>query len=154
MAISTARRNFRIMLGIMLIMSFSFAAVSSYFYISVKQRKISIVEITPALFQIDIYSHYAKSVFQDQEGKYKTANTLYQKGFFSNQYRLAGMDMIKTLADDGHAPSQVFQGDILLYLGQGPNDVEEAKSYYQAAAKQNYHPAYEKLSKLKHIDKK
>tara|TARA_R110001592_G_scaffold16881_9_gene71621 strand:+ start:47861 stop:48337 length:477 start_codon:yes stop_codon:yes gene_type:complete len=151
MAISRARRNFRILLGVLLLFSFSFFSVSAYFYTSVKQRKISLRSIAPTLFQIDVYHYYALSYLKDTDGKFTIASKVYGKGIFNPIYTRAGGDMMQNLADDGYAPSQVFLADILMIYGDTQEHQTKAFQYYKDAASQGYAPAIEKLALLESI---
>ncbi len=145
MAISRARLNFRIFLGILLVLSFGFFSISAYYYMSVKKRSISITSITPTLFQLDIYQHYARAYFQNKDEQHIIANSLYNKGFFAQSYRMAGADMMEDLADSGHAPSQVVHADIVLRDNNIDDREAIAKSYYEAAANQDYPLAVSRL---------
>ncbi len=145
MAISKARRNFRVFLGVILLLSLGFFSISSYFYVAVKQCKISMLSIAPTLFQIDVYQHYAKAYFEDNDGKYKVAMKLYKMGFFHPLYGEAGQYMMIDLAEQGHAPSQVFRGDMIWAYGTS-EERGKAISYYEKAAEQNYTPAIERLA--------
>ncbi len=148
MAISRARRNFRVFLGLLLLLSLGFFSVSAYYYVSVKQKKIRLSEIAPTLFQADIYHYYALSYMRGEDGQHQIAKQLYNKGIFDHSYRQAGDDMMANLADNGHAPSQVFQADILMYYGNTQEDKDIAHQYYKDAAAQGYVPAIEKLALL------
>jgi len=149
MSISRARHNFRIFLGILLLFSIGFFSVSAYYYTSVRQHKIKISSIAPILFQIDIYTYYAKTYFQDKENQFKTAKTLYAKGIFDPLYSQAGNNMMTKLADSGYAPSQVFQADLLMVHGNTQEHKAAARQYYENAANQKYSTAIERLSVLR-----
>ena len=148
MAISRVRRNFRVFLGFLLLFSFGFFSVSAYFYVSVKQHKIKLATIAPTLFQIDIYHYYARSYLSDQNGQYLIAKRLYEKSIFDPVYYDASIEMVHSLAENGHPPSQVFKGDILMSYGSSKEHKDAARQYYQNAADQGYNPAIEKLALL------
>ncbi len=148
MTISRARRNFRVFLGFLLLLSLGFFSVSAYYYTSVKQRRIKLSTIAPTLFQVDIYHYYALSYMRGEDGQHQIAKKLYNKGIFDHSYRQAGDDMMTNLADNGHAPSQVFQADILMYYGNTQQHKDIAHQYYKDAAAQGYAPAIEKLALL------
>jgi hypothetical protein len=116
MALTRARKNFRIALGVLLMMSMAFFGTAAYVYVSVKQKRIDVLEIAPALFHIDVYQHQAQAYFSDQDGQYKIAAELLRKGFFSPIYSNAGKIMVRDLADQGHTPAQ----ELVLTLSQGP----------------------------------
>ena len=147
MAISRARRNFRIFLGVLLLLSFGFFSASAYLYVNVKQKNIRLSEVAPTLFTIDVYHYYARSYINSHDGQHKIAKKLYSKGLASNIYTNAGYDMMKSLAVAGHAPSQVFHADVLMAYGD-ENEKKKAKDYYVEAAAQGYTPAIEKLAFL------
>ena len=148
MAITRARRNFRVFLGFLLLLSFGFFAVSAYYYVSVKQHKIKLSEISSTLFQVDIYHYYALSYIRGKDGQHQIAKKLYGKGIFDHAYSVAGDDMMTTLADGGHAPSQVFQADLLMHYGNTQEHKDTAHQYYKDAAAQGYIPAVERLAFL------
>lgn len=150
MTVSRARKNFRIALGVMLVASFTFCATATYFFVSVKSKKIKILEIAPTLFQIDIAKYQTQALFSDEIGRHDIALNLLNQGLFSPLYAHAGLAMIENLADDGYAPSQMLHGEIMLSYN-APNDAntQKAYTYIQAAADQGYVPAQEKIALLK-----
>lgn len=147
MAISRARRNFRIFLGVLLLLSFGFFSASAYLYVNVKQRNIRLSEVAPTLFTIDVYHYYARSYMNSHDGQHDIAKNLYRKGMASKIYTKAGFQMMESLAIAGHAPSQVFQADVLMAYGD-EGEQDKAKAYYVEAAAQGYAPAIEKLAFL------
>lgn len=148
MAISRARRNFRIFLGVLLLLSMGFFSASAYLYVNVKQRNIRLSDVAPTLFKIDIYQYYALSYINNQDGQHDIAKHLYRKGMASGMYTKAGFQMMDSLAMAGHAPSQVFQANVLMTHGDEEEKVK-AKAYYMNAAAQGYAPAIEKLAFLR-----
>lgn len=150
MAISRTRRIFRITLGFLLVLSFSFFSFAAYIYVSVKQRQISLREISPALFTIDVYQHQIYASLQSQDEQLKIAQALYQKGFFSKIYSDSAKEMISSLAESGHAPSQKVHADIIMSKYDiSEQDKQIAMNYYTQSADQGYVQAQEKLALLK-----
>ena len=100
------------------------------------------------LFAFDVWQHQVRASMQDINARHATASSLLQKGFFSNQYAVAGTDMMKELADDGYAPSQIVYGDILLN-SRDEKDRAKARYYYNLAAAESYPLAFERLEATK-----
>ncbi|MFN3701249.1 MAG: hypothetical protein ACK4VI_06980 [Alphaproteobacteria bacterium] len=98
------------------------------------------------IFHTDIAIHKFRASFQNDEKQYQTALTLLNKGLFSRLYRVAGLKMLKDIADDGYAPAQTLYGDILIYSANSIDQRTEAAKYYAMAAAQNYAPAIEKIA--------
>ncbi len=99
------------------------------------------------IFAADVVQHKALALTKDEDGKFKIATSLIQKGFFSPQYEQAGLTMLKKLADKGHAPSQTIHANILLLLDTAGHR-HQAEYYYTQAARQGYEPAQDKLTEL------
>ena len=152
MAVSKARKRFRRFLLILLVFSASFFTLSAFFYASVKQHKIPLSALAPTLFQIDVYHYYARSYLTNKDGQHDIAIELLDRAFFSPLYYEAGSTMLASLADNGHPPSQVTQGDILMNTYPLQENRKKALHYYETAAAQDYQPALDRLdmiSKLK-----
>lgn len=148
MATSKKRKAFRYGLALMFILSFTFFGMSAYFYMAVKTKAVPIKTISPALFQIDIYHHLAWTLIRDKQGQYEIGKELIRKGIFDVSYNLEGKRLIKDLAQDDHAPSQVLHADILMAHYATTAEREKALSYYERAALSGYEPAFERLAKL------
>ena len=138
------RRNFRVFLGIMLILSAGFFSAVTYYERALENNDVDVSSIRPILFKADIYGHYAKSYIISRDEKLVMAKELFRKGMFDRSYRDAGMDMMTDLAESGHAPTQVYFADILISFSER----ETAEKYYKAAAKQGYRPAQQKIAFL------
>lgn len=149
MGISKARKRFRIFLGILFLLSFCFFSISSYLYISVKQRKIKLLDIAPTLFAIDIFTYKAKAYLQDENGKYDTATELCRKGFSSFLYTNGCYDILDELSKDGHAPSKFSKANLILLSWPITEEQKnEAYALYKESARAGYEPAIEKLALL------
>ena len=144
MVVSIVRRSFRAFLGFMLVLSMMFFGISSYYHNAIKSNKVDISSIAPILFTIDIYGHYAKFYIISKDEKLDMAKELFRKGQFDHSYRVTGANMMTALADNGHAPSQVYLADLLISY----REREKAEEYYKAAAGQGYKPAQQKLAFL------
>lgn len=146
MAMSRARRIFRGFLGFVLILSMGFFLTSVFFYAGVKRGYIKVADISVPLFEIDILQHRAMMAFTDQDGQFKIAEKMVRNSFFHPVYARAGLEMLESLADQGHAPSQMYYADLITtYKLKSP---EDAEALYRAAAAQGYKPAEEKLAAL------
>ena len=153
MAVSKARKRFRIFLGCTLAVSLAFFVTAAYVRVNIKQKNISYDDVRPTLFQIDVYQHQALAMVSNDDEKLKIGKSLFQKRIFSDIYYRAGLEMIETLAEKGHAPSQTTHADILLH---GFNQTEGSRTvafyFYNKAAEQGYQPAQERLASLEKID--
>jgi hypothetical protein len=149
MDISRTRRNFRTILGGLLILSCVFFMGMAGLYGALKMRYVKMLDIAPTLFQIDILQHQAKAVFSDQDGKLHIAEKMIRNSLFSPIYAGAGLVMLEDLAKAGHAPSQTRQADLMLRFT--PDKKDEAIAYYRSAAAQDYIPAQEKLAALEKL---
>lgn len=149
MAVSRARKNFRIILGILLVLSVSFFSTAAYFRIQTKQKNVDILAIAPTLFEIDIIQQRAIATFSNQDQQHKIAKNMIRQGVFSSIYTRAGKNMMQELAQDGHAPSQTAYGDILMRTFPMTEENKAlAKNYFELAAAQGYAPAKNILSEL------
>lgn len=148
MAISLARKRFRIFLGFLLVLSCAFTFTASYYYVGLKHKRISIFEIAPTAFMIDVYQKYLLSLLEGQDGRHKIAAGMYRDSYMDIQYLKTANYMMTKLADEGHAPSQTYQANILYIYGKEEADKDKALQYYRQAAAQNYRPAIEKLAKI------
>ncbi|MCD8497926.1 MAG: hypothetical protein LRZ85_07535 [Alphaproteobacteria bacterium] len=146
-----ARKNFRMFLYVMLFLSFLFAGTATAAFALVKTKTISIKEISPALFEIDIASHQIQAVFQTEEQRYNNAVRLLKKTFFSGQYMMPAKNMIKNLAYNDYAPAQYTHANLIML--NTPNETErgEAMMFYQNAADDGYEPARQRLANLELI---
>lgn len=138
------RKRFRRGLYALAILSFAFFACmvtlrmnrSAHWYVAKNYGE--------NIFALDIIKSQAMAHWQDDEQKYKTANRLIGNGIFSKQYGLAGVSMMKDLADSGHAPSQTIYADVLMGKPNEQNRLK-ARYYYHLAAINDYAPALERL---------
>lgn len=146
--ISRARKNFRIVLGVMFIAAFGFCATASYFYVAVKNKNVRILDIAPTLFAMDITQYKVQAFFSPQETDHIIAVGLMRKGLFSPLYADAGVKMIAQLADQGYPPSQLLHGDLM--LRNAPQYHEDGLRYIRAAADQGYEPAIERMAAFEH----
>ena len=153
MAVSKARKRFRIFLGCTLALSLAFFATAAYVRVNIKQKNISYDDVRPTLFRIDVYQHQAKAMISNDDEKLKIGKSLFQKRIFSDIYYYAGLEMIENLAEKGHAPSQTIHADILLNgFNQNDGTKTVAVYFYNKAADQGYRPAQERLASLEKID--
>lgn len=76
MALSRARKTFRVILGLMLMLSTTFFGTAVYFYHTIKQDRSKLAQFAPTLFQIDVYQYQAKAMFTNTEGKHEIASAL------------------------------------------------------------------------------
>lgn len=97
---------------------------------------------------IDAYQKYFFSLLKDQEDRHSIALGLYRDTHMDMEYFNTASYMMTKLADEGHAPSQTYQADILYVYGKEESDKEKALKYYRQAAAQNYRPAIEKLAMI------
>lgn len=154
MAVSRARKSFRVFLGITLLLSLSFFATSVYFYVNVRQKNIKVLDIAPTLFRIDIVKHQLQASLSGDDERLRIGKSLYQKGVFSGLYMQAGDDMILDLAERGHAEAQTTYADIIV---KRPNSTAPrltlALNFYRQAAAQGYEPAQLRLADLENADR-
>lgn len=147
MNISKARKRLRIFLLATLCASMCFFATAAYYTYALKTKSIKIETITPTLYAIDIIAHQTKASLSDDDGKHSIAKSLYYKGLYDDSYFFAGFEMMTKLADNGHAPSQLFQGNVL--AARPVLDIDEKATHYlTTAAKNGYIPARERLQEL------
>ncbi|MCB1591900.1 MAG: hypothetical protein KDI90_05555 [Alphaproteobacteria bacterium] len=152
MAISKARKRFRVFLGVALVLSLAFFGTTAYVYMEIKNKTISIAQIGPTLFTIDVTKHQIFAAFSSDEKKLEIGKKLYQQGVFSPQYARAGEDMIRDLADRGHAPAQTAYGDLIyarfIHARMNAEQLPVAQDYYRMAAEQGYEPAQQRLANV------
>ena len=149
MAISKARRRLRIVLGILLVLSFGFFGTMAYTYVQIRQHNIKILDIAPTLFKADILQHQAWAFMLDDNGKTAVAINLINKSVFSRQYKYAGLSMLEGIAEKGYAPAQYHYATITLArYSISMYDKKDALEYYKKSARQGYQPAIEKLAML------
>jgi len=153
---SKARKNFRKAL-------FVLAGISAVFFagmITLRMNKSAhwyvVRNYQSEIFQADVYKHQLQAKLQNDDERMRTALSLVQKGVFSRVYSESGTLMLKELADDGHPPSQVSYGDILLRTASIldkdtqtiiPDHQKQMKAryYYHLAATEDYPPALLRL---------
>ncbi len=153
MAISAARKRFRVFLGICLLLSLGFFSAAVIVYAGVRTKTIKVADVAPTLFQIDIAQHQIMASISSDDEKLRIAKRVYQKGVFSRLYMNAGDDMILDLAEDGHAASQKTYADIIYSRMNGnPNRLTLALEYYRKSADQGYEPARERLAGIANTD--
>ena len=153
MAISKARKRFRVFLGMMLALSLGFFCTAAFFYIGLKQKRIKMADMAPALFQIDIYQYQALAMLSSDDEKLRIGKSLIQKGVFDPVYGKAGKEMIEELAENGHAPSQKTYADIIyMRMETSAEHRTLAMDYYKKSADQGYKPAQERLAELAKAD--
>ncbi len=131
----------------MLGLSMSFFAVSAYYTVAVKSKIIKIETISPTLYAIDIFTYKAKAAISDEDERHRIARQLYSNGLYDNLYFYAGFDLMTQLADEGHAPSMLFQANVLLHRPQLDTE-NKAVAYYMDAAKQGHTAAREGFQKV------
>jgi TPR repeat protein len=153
MAISAARKRFRVFLGVCLLLSLGFFSAAVVIYAGVRTKAIKVADVAPTLFQIDIAQHQILASVSSDDERLKIAKSLYQKGVFSRLYMNAGDDMILDLAQEGHAASQKAYADIIYSRMNGnPNRLTLALEYYRKSADQGYEPARLRLAGLTNTD--
>lgn len=152
MSISRARKGFRVFLAVALVLSLTFFAGTSYIYIGVKNKTISLAQITPTLFAIDIAQYQLQAALSSSDKKLSIAKRLYQQGVFSIDYAHAGEQMILDMAEKGNPEAQTAYGDIIYAkvraTGRDENRLPLAQDYYRKAAEQGHKPAQERLANL------
>jgi TPR repeat protein len=144
--LSTPRKIFRGGLLALAMLSFAFFTAIVVFRVH-PGTKDFLKDNIEYIFAADVVQHKALALTKDEDGKFKIATSLIQKGFFSPQYEQAGLDMLKELADKGHAPSQTVHANILLFIDTAGHK-HQAEFYYTQAARQGYEPARDKLAEL------
>lgn len=153
MAISAARKRFRVFLGVCLLLSLTFFSAAVLVYAGVRTKTIKVADVAPTLFQIDIAQHQILASISGDDEKLRIGKRLYQKGLFSRLYMHAGDDMILDLAQQGHAASQKAYADIIYSRMNGnPNRLTLALEYYRKSAEQGYEPARLRLAGLPNTD--
>lgn len=139
------RRGLLILMGV----SFVFFATIVTLRVNRDAQRYVIRNYSTELFQFDVIAHKTKARFSDTEGQHKVAQSLIVKGFYSPIYYRAGTKMMKDLADQGYAPSQVSYGDALLREERFYQSATlKPRYYYTLAAQQDYAPAYLRLAEL------
>lgn len=143
-----SRRYLRRVLYTLLAASFLFAATTATTYGLVRTKTISVREISPILFEIDIATYKLKSLLQNEEGQYNSAIRLMNSAFFSQQYAQPGRDMMRHLAYRNYPPAQYIHANVIML--NAPNEIErsEAMMFYQDAADEGYQPAQARLLEL------
>lgn len=154
--ISKARKNFRKALFVLVGISAVFFAGMITLRMNKSAHWYVVRNYQNEIFQADVLKHQLHAKLQNKDEQHRTALSLVQKGIFSPVYSESGVVMLQDLADEGHAPSQVSYGDILLKtafivdkatLTLTPDRSKEMKAryYYHMAASENYAPALLRL---------
>ncbi|MFP4312778.1 MAG: hypothetical protein ACLFR0_00505 [Alphaproteobacteria bacterium] len=142
--ISKTRKNFRRSLLGLALVSFAFFVTVVTLRVNKEAHWYVVKNYSENLFTLDIWQNKTLALLGDEQEKHNIAVKLINYSVFSNQYAEAGMDMMKDLADEGHHPSQLVYGNVLL-LRPNLENQQQARHYYELAAAENYAPAIEKL---------
>lgn len=142
--LSQNRKRFRKGLYSLAILSFVFFVFAVTLKVNRSAHWYVAKNYGESVFALDILQQKVMAHWRSTEEQHHAARKLINNSIFSKQYGNAGMDMMKDLADDGHAPSQMVYADVLMLK---PSDENRAKAdyYYKLAAAENYGPAIEHL---------
>ena len=150
--LSKPRYIFRYTLLVVLALSLVFTATATYFMVETRTNPQTLREVGPVVFYIDATLYTLKARFQDPEEQFTTAKRLCAYSFFSPAYGKNCLSLIMDLSDDGFAPAQTYQANIIMRTAKTPEEFQEAVSLYRAAAAQNYEPAQIRLALLENIE--
>lgn len=142
--LSQNRKRFRKGLYSLAILSFIFFVFAVTLKVNRSAHWYVAKNYGESVFAFDILQQKIMAHWRTTEEQHLAAKTLINNSVFSRQYANAGMNMMKDLADDGHAPSQMIYANVLMLK---PSDENRAAAdhYYNLAAAENYGPAIEHL---------
>jgi hypothetical protein len=103
-------------------------------------------DVAPSVFATDIFLYQIRSYWSDYPDKFKLAHKVLRLGFFDRQYHVAGLDLMKKLADENYGPAAVFYADFIMKNDKSYERQNQALQYYHQAAKSGYKPAEQRLS--------
>lgn len=150
--LSKPRYIFRYALLVVLAFSLLFTATVIYFRIETRIDIRNIEPISPVLFFIDSSIYMMKAKFKEPDEKFATAKRLCAYSFFSPIYGKHCLHLMIDLSEDGYAPAQTFQANLIMRTAKTHADFLEAMVLYRQAAAQDYEPAKLKLVLLEPVE--
>ena len=130
--LSPARKKFRRFLNVLLLLSFVFFVSVAGLFATIKLRIVKMKDVAPALIQVDVIQHQAKSYLVNRDEQLKITRKMIRQGFLSPQYAEAGSVMLDGLVHVNHAPSITFKADLIRKFYH--KNLDQALGLYQRAA--------------------
>lgn len=144
--LTPAHKLLRSCLLVLLALSAIFTASMGFAYAAFRHNWVDRDSMLPYIIKADIMAQKIGLLWLDQDARYEAADNLMRMSYVSTLYRETGKEIMEDLADEGHAPAQFAQANLLRYSFPLDENEKRADSYLQRAAAQGYAPAISALA--------